>query len=128
MKALIYGAEITLTKNINLIKYYESQNQIEVIGITASKLLYEYLYGYRCIKIEEAFVNDYDVIILCATKSLQEIIYELKERGVDENIIIPATVLSQYNFSFEKYLELKKVPHLLFPLIVGEERYLTILV
>lgn len=107
-KAIIWGYGYTYNINVNLIKYQEIQNKIEVMGITGKNCHFGYIDGYKYIRPEELMEVDFDFIIICAGEYFDEICQEVHSLGISRKTIIDIDSFNIPMFDFAEYTRLFK--------------------
>lgn len=108
LKCLIWGIGRDYDRYINLVKFHEITNEIKVIGIICNETYLNTLDGYKIINKETVKDIEYDVLLIASVDKFLEILDEAIQVGFDKDEIINIKALEIPNFTFEKYLRLKK--------------------
>ena len=112
---LLWGTGIVFQRNIQLIKFLESQSMISVVAITSNDKIYANLFGYSFIEKKNISVNELNKVIIMATDSTYDAIHkEAIEIGFVENDLIPIKVVGLAGFDIAKYERLKCVTPTIF--------------
>lgn len=107
LRVLLWGMGKEYNTNINSIKYFETTNQFEVIGVISSENhSFRQLDGYRVYNDTELNLIDYDYIIVMSEKYFKDIQHNLITRKVDKKKIISYKVLLLPGVKFEHYIRL----------------------
>lgn len=106
-KVLLWGVGVDFSRYLNLIRYFEIKDDIQVVGVTANETIYEAIYGYVFYPKEKLSGLEFDMVIVMSDLAFQEIEKEIKSRGI-EVPIIPCNVLSIPGFDMERYIRIKK--------------------
>lgn len=108
-KIVIWGTGETYDKYLTLIKYFESQKQFQVIGVTSSDSYFSYLDNYQFIPKKKLVDVEYDWIIICASnKYIPVIREEAISMNIAEDVLLSIHILQLPNFDFDKYIKLSK--------------------
>ena len=108
-KIILWGLGAIYNKHINLLKYMEAANVVEVVALTAQSIpAIRYLDCYPVITKDKLCSLEYDFIIVMNDKYFQEIVDEVVECGVLRKQILSYKILEIPNINFEEYIKLKQ--------------------
>lgn len=108
-KIVIWGTGEIYDQYITLIKYYESQKQFTVIGVTSNDSYFSYLDNYRFIPKSELVDAEFDWILICVgNRAIPAIRREAISMNIAEDVLLSIHILQLPNFNFEKYIKLSK--------------------
>ncbi|EOS27436.1 hypothetical protein C804_04112 [Lachnospiraceae bacterium A4] len=108
-KIIVWGIGAIYNKHLNILKYYELKNEIEIVGITATDIpKVRAIDGYQVISLNELTFLKYDYLLI-----MNDLHYfDIRERaiiiGVDERKILHYKFLELPNLVFADYIKLKK--------------------
>ena len=108
-KIIIWGLGGVYNKHLNVIKYFESTQSIEVIALTANNLPdISILDGYRVVPVTMIQSLDYDYIMIMNDVHFTDIVKTALENGVLRERILTVRILEIPNLNFNEYIRLKK--------------------
>ncbi|MCI8312757.1 MAG: DUF1919 domain-containing protein [Lachnospiraceae bacterium] len=108
-KIIIWGLGNIYNKHVNLVKYFEMNNQIEVVALTATSIPdFSYVDGYPLISPNEISDIYYDYIIVMNDKHFENIVIDAIKYGVLREQILPYRILEIPFLDFREYIKLKK--------------------
>lgn len=107
-KLVIWGIGAVYNKHVNLLKYYEFKNEIEIVAITSSNSpCVEKIDDYELIRPNELCHLDFDFILIMSDTAVTDIREIIKKIGIKAEKILSYKVLEIPNLVFEQYVELK---------------------
>ena len=103
-KWLLYGYTYKISKNYNLLKFFEKDKKIEIIGIIPIPNYYEYMFDIKCYNQNEISNLDYDLAILFNYDDnnynfVDDIYKSAINCGIPENKIIPIHIFNIPNIN-----------------------------
>ena len=108
-RVVIWGMGVAYNRYANLLKYYEIQNEIEVVAITSNHIpRAHFLDGYTIIPPEELNSVDYSYLIIMSDKYFGDIRKYVLNMGVQPEKILNYKILDIPYFDFHKYVCLKE--------------------
>lgn len=108
IKVLIWGVGYQYNVLRNTISYYEERGQIHIEALVENRRIHSKVDGYDVITADKIQDYDYDLIIIMANNSFEEIICEATSTySIDRRKIIPYRVLYIPDLDFEAYIRLK---------------------
>jgi len=108
-KCLVWGTGSVFQKYCNVLKYYELNNEIIIIGVTSGDAYYNCLCGYKFIDKSLINIDSFDYIIIAAdSNTAREICQEVETLGVDNSRAIPINAILLPEFDFEKYEKIRE--------------------
>lgn len=116
LRCVLWGTGKIFFENINLIKYYEQKDIIQIVGVTSNELpLLTPLFGWCWKEKKEiAELEPELIIVMTGRKFYKEICLEAYEIGIKEDNVISYEVLKMPNFELDSYLSLKRNPPTIF--------------
>lgn len=108
-KVVLWGIGVLYNKMLNTFRYLERENQIEIVGVTASEIPeYKSIDGYPIIAKEKITSLEYDYVIILSDDFFDEIVKSAIENlHVLRDKILSYRILELPYFDFDKYIELK---------------------
>lgn len=106
-RCLIWGYSTIFYSHYNLLRSYEEKEEIKIAAITGKEMGYATIDDIPFVSKSAIKVRDYDCVIIMSDKRA-EIENEAMNLGFEENIIIGYKALEIWEFSFERFLALKK--------------------
>ena len=112
LRCILWGAGWYFTKNINVIKEYETKGFIKVLAVTSKEYSeFSDLFGYSWKYKSEIKELEPDVIILMTNRRLyREICNEAEELGIGAKKVVLCEMLYKPYFNLKRYLQLKQNP------------------
>lgn len=109
-KIVIWGVGAVYNKHVNLLKYYEVKNEIEVVAVTSNDISSKTrtIDGFNAIELNELGSLEYDYLLIMNDVFYKEIREMAIEMGVESERIIHYKVLEIPNLVFEQYIKLKE--------------------
>lgn len=106
-KLILWGIGIEYNAHINLLRYQESLDIIDVVAVTANEVPnYHKLDGWRIINKIEIVNFDFDYIVVFNENSFHEIILDIVGLGIERRKVLTGKILDIPYFSWDKYLEI----------------------
>lgn len=107
-KVIVYGIGAEFAKLYNILKYLEITDQIEIVALTAKDIpQYKSIDGYKIINKNSIKNIEHDYIVIMSTKYFHDIRLELIADNLQEEKIIPCSILSIPNLRFDDYIKIK---------------------
>ena len=106
LKVIIWGLGKGYNQIFNLIKYYETLEEINVIGVFSDDSFISQD-GYKVYEKKDISKLEYDYCIV-TIQNFKSILDEAISLGIERQKIIPARVLTVPNFNFKNYDRIKK--------------------
>lgn len=113
-RCILWGTGKVFYENISIIRYHEIVNNICVVGLTADKVIFDEIAGWKFIRKEELYTISFDLIIIMSDRFLQEIEDEAVGMGVDESAIISYRALKIPPIDLKKYMVIRNNPPSIF--------------
>lgn len=109
-RIVIWGIGAVYNKHVNLLKYYEVKNEIEVVAVTSNDISSKtrIIDGFPVIELNELCSLKYDYLLIMNDTFYREIRETAIEMGVEEERIIHYKVLEIPHLVFEQYIKLKE--------------------
>ncbi len=108
IRVLVWGLGKIYNQYVNLLKYYISVSEIDVVGVVANDVEGEFVIdGFHCYPKTELSMIKYDYCLV-AISDFARIIQEADRIGIERRKLIPIRILSIPFFSFTRYLKLKE--------------------
>lgn len=106
LKCLIWGNGKIFHQYFNILKYYESLGEIEIVGISSNMIVFDSIYGYKCYQPQKVASLNFDIVIVMAEDNLFITIEkEIVKIGIDKKII-SYKVLTLPKIDLKKYMEI----------------------
>lgn len=107
-RCLIWGMGVEFANNLHMIQYYELTREIEVVGITSNQRYYASILDYQFVPKEKIESVKFDFLVIATSNAiLDSVLQEAVELGIEENRIVPISVMKLPRFNFDKYQKLK---------------------
>ncbi len=103
-RVILWGSGTYYNKYITLIKKFEENNILNVVGIYTRDCWCTKIDGYKIISNIEK--EDFDYIIIMSPKNFHEMLREAVLLGVEGDRLIRVDVLGEEGFTFEKWKKL----------------------
>lgn len=108
-KIVVWGIGTIYNKHVNLLKYYESKREIEVIALTSSNPpKVRSIDGYKVIDSKEITSLVFDFILIMNDASAMEIREVITCMGVDAGKLLHYKIMEIPNLIFDEYVKLKR--------------------
>lgn len=107
-RVVLWGIGKVYNRLFHTFKYFELNEEIEIVALTASKLPYaKYIDGYPVKAIDELVHMNFDLIISLSEMREKEIFATAISLGIPEQKLISYRVLELPWFHFNKYINLR---------------------
>lgn len=108
-KIILWGQGILYHSHLNVIRFFEQQGAIQVVGLTAAVIPYfKRLDGYPVLAPECLDKTDYDYIIIMNDTHFDEIVKDAMRQGIPREKLLSYRVLDIPDLDFEAYIKLKE--------------------
>lgn len=109
-KVVVWGTGAVYNKHVNLLKYYELKNEIEIIAITSKDLSVKVrsLDGFTAIEPKKLKQLKYDYLLIMNDVFYNEIRETAMKMGVKAEKILHYKILEIPHLVFEQYIKLKE--------------------
>lgn len=108
IKCVIWGSGEIYKKHVKNLKWDENIGKIAVCGIVSKEVFGNELDGWNILQREDLPTIDFDVLLIAAKNTYNEIQKEAALLQIPDNVICPIDIVSNLNLDWEKYLLLKK--------------------
>lgn len=109
IKLLLWGIGRDYNRRLNLLKFEESQGNIDIVGISDNDMpdLWE-IDGWKVYKTSELHALDIDFCMVMSDKYFSEIFNSLSAYGIEDEQILSSKILDIPYFNWDKYLKIQK--------------------
>lgn len=108
-KIVVWGIGATYNKHLNILRYYELKNEIEVIALTGNDIpKVRMIDGYRVIMLDDLDSLEYDYLLIMNERQYFDIREKAVALGVDVRKILHYKFLELPNLVFGEYIKLKE--------------------
>ena len=108
-KIIVWGIGTAYNKHLNLLKYFELKNEIEVIAVTANDIpKVRTIDGYTVITLDDLSFLEYDYLLIMNDTEYFDIRDKAIASGVDVRKILHYKFLELPNLVFKEYIKLKE--------------------
>ena len=106
-RLLLWGIGKEYNRSLNLLKYWERQDIIKIVGVTDKRIpeLTE-IDGWKIYKTAEVYKSDMDYCLVMSEKYFFEIAEELGALGIEKKRILTSRILNIPYFSWSEYLKI----------------------
>ena len=110
IRLILWGIGKIYNSMINLLKFYDEADQIEIVGITAQYLPdFEYLDNYQLISLKEVQIADYDYVMVLSDDYFVEIVDSaMRMADVPRDKIVSYHIMEIPYFNFFQYDFIRK--------------------
>jgi Exopolysaccharide biosynthesis protein len=110
IRLILWGIGKIYNSMINLLKFYDDADQIDIVGITAQNLPdYKYLDGYQLLSMKEVRTTEYDYVMVLSDDYFTEIVDSaMTISNVPREKIVSYHVMEIPYFNFFQYDFIKK--------------------
>lgn len=108
IKLLLWGTGLDWQIYIGRLKQLVACGDISLVGVTGNDSYYSRLDGIPFVTKADLANIDYDYVLVIPSRYYSQITQEAKQYGIDEDKILLSHILDIENFSFNKYVTLKK--------------------
>lgn len=106
-KLLLWGIGREYNRSLNLLKYWEGQGTIKIVGVTDKSIPEAAeIDGWKVYKTTELYRADMDYCLVMSDKYFFEVWEELQVLGVEKERILSSRILSIPYFSWDQYLKI----------------------
>lgn len=107
-KLILWGLGSVYNKCLNIIKYYEYLQQIQIVAVTSNPL-YDFglIDGYKIVSNNKLPDIECDYIMVMNDRHFAEIVGCLTDMGISRKKILNYKILQYPNINFEEYIKLK---------------------
>ncbi len=108
-KLVVWGIGAAYNKHLNLLRYYELKNEIEVVAVTANDLpKAKAIDGYQLIHPSELLKIEFAYVMIMNDASFMEIRETACGMGIAAEKILNYRILEIPNLEFDQYIKLKE--------------------
>lgn len=108
-RLVIWGTGAVYNRHVNLLKYYELKNEIEIIAVTSSDIAHtQTIDGYKTVPLNGISSLTFDFILIMNDASVLEIKESAVNMGVGSEQILFYKILEIPNLVFDQYIKLKQ--------------------
>lgn len=108
-KLAVWGIGAVYNKHLNLLRYYELKNEIEVVAVTANDLpAAKAIDGYKLIHPSALPAVEFEYMMIMNDASFMEIRETALSIGIAAKKILSYKILDIPNLEFDQYIKLKK--------------------
>lgn len=110
IRLILWGIGKIYNSMINLLKFYDEADQIEIVGITAQYLPdFEYLDNYQLISLKEVQIAEYDYVMVLSDDYFVEIVDSaMRMADVPRDKIVSYHIMEIPYFNFFQYDFIRK--------------------
>lgn len=108
-KFIVWGIGAVYNKHLNLLRYYELKNEIEIVAVTANNLpAARTLDGYKLIHPDALSAVEFEYLVIMSDLQFMEIRDTALSIGVAAEKILSYKILDIPNLELEQYIKLKE--------------------
>ena len=108
-RIMIWGLGKTYNNHVNVLKYLEMKDEIEVVGVTVKELPpFSVIDGYQIVSPLEVKNDEFDYLLIMSELYFDEIVQSVMKLGIPRKKILPYRILELPNIDFKNYIELKE--------------------
>lgn len=106
-RIVLWGIGKVYNTHINILKMWENQKQIEVVGVTAKNMPnIKKLDGWKVVHKEALLKMDFDYIVVCSETNMAAITTIALSMGIGRGRLIPCRVLDIPYFDWRRYIHI----------------------